>query len=202
MTDAVTALQRLREGNQRFVNDKTADTESHSLRREALVDDQRPFAIILSCSDSRVPAELIFDQGIGDLFIVRVAGNISAPSQLASIEFAAEQFGSPLVVVMGHSNCGAIKATLGEARLPAEQRTANLRVLIDRIVPVIEPLLDTELATQPDALLEAAVRENVNSTVAALKLSPVLDRLTRDNGLIIIGAEYSLESGAVEFFDS
>jgi carbonic anhydrase len=130
------ALERLREGNRRFVSDLAkADGLSSRSRRAELVTGQRPFAIILGCSDSRVPAEIVFDQGLGDLFVIRVAGNIVAPSQIGSVEFAAERFGTRLVVVLGHSQCGAVLATLEELQRPRESQSRNLRSIVDRIRP-------------------------------------------------------------------
>lgn len=128
MIPAETALERLQTGNQRFVADvRNQDSLSTPARRRVLAAGQEPFAIILGCSDSRVPAELVFDQGLGDLFVIRVAGNIVAPSQVGSVEFAAERFGTRLVVVLGHSRCGAVLATLEELRRPTENRSRNLR---------------------------------------------------------------------------
>jgi len=160
------ALKRLHEGNRRFVSDASFfNTLSHQNRRHTLTVNQEPFAIILGCSDSRVPAEIIFDQGLGDLFVIRVAGNIVAPSQIGSIEFAVEQFGTQLVVVMGHSKCGAILATLEELKRPSDDQSHNLRSIVNRIRPSVEPLLATNLGRHPDILLQQAVRANINSSV-------------------------------------
>jgi carbonic anhydrase len=171
-------------------------------RRSEVVDGQEPFAIILGCSDSRVPAEMVFDQGVGDLFVIRVAGNIVAPSQVGSVEFAAEKFGTRLVVVLGHSLCGAVTATVEEMRLPAERRSPNLLSIVDRIRPSVEGLLDTEEALDSDTLVELAVRANIRASANHLRHgSEILEGLTRTDGLVVVGAEYSLESGKVEFFD-
>ena len=197
------ALERLREGNHRFVSDlaKTDGLSSRS-RRAELVTGQRPFAIILGCSDSRVPAEIVFDQGLGDLFDIRVAGNIVAPSQIGSVEFAAERFGTRLVVVLGHSQCGAVLATLEELQRPRESQSRNLRSIVDRIRPSVEGLLVTELRSDLDALVSAAVRANVRASANQLRhSSEVLERLIEDDGLIVVGAEYSLETGLVDVFD-
>lgn len=204
MIDAAEALERLKEGNKRFVADETSSNElRNSSRRPELVARQEPFAIILGCSDSRVPAELVFDQGLGDLFVIRVAGNIVAPSQVASVEFCAEQFKTQLVVVMGHTNCGAISATLNELKIPAEDRSENLHAIVNRIRPSVETLLETDLANRPEELLTAAIRSNVRACVSHLQHgSRILEQLTISNGLQIVGAEYSLETGKVEFFDS
>jgi carbonic anhydrase len=163
---------------------------------------QEPFAIILGCSDSRVPVEIAFDQGLGDLFVIRVAGNIVAPSQVGSVEFAAEQFGTRLVVVLGHSQCGAISATLEQLQQPSESRSPNLRSIVDRVRPSVEPLLDTELRNDRERLVQRAVRANIDASVSQLRHgSEVLERLIRDAGVRVVGAEYALETGEVEFFD-
>jgi len=163
---------------------------------------QEPFAIILGCSDSRVPAEIVFDQGLGDLFVIRVAGNIVAPSQIGSVEFAAERFGTRLVVVLGHSLCGAVLATLEELRRPTGNHSRNLRSIVDRIRPSVEALLATELGHDPNALVRNAVRANVRVSANHLRHgSEVLEQLIQRDRLLVVGAEYSLETGDVEFFD-
>jgi carbonic anhydrase len=201
MTSAREALARLREGNRRFASDaRSHETSSHA-RRAELAKEQQPFAIILGCSDSRVPAEIVFDQGLGDLFVIRVAGNIVAPSQVGSVEFAATRFGVRLVVVLGHSRCGAILATLDELQRPPVRQSRNLRSIVDRIRPSVEGLLKTELARDVDALVRAAVRANVSVSVDHLRHgSEVLEQLVQDAGLRVVGAEYSLETGLVDFF--
>jgi carbonic anhydrase len=196
------ALRRLQEGNRRFATDtRNADTLT-SLTRRALVVGQQPFAIILGCSDSRVPAEIIFDQGLGDLFVIRVGGNIVAPSQIGSVEFAADRFGSRLVVVLGHSQCGVVLATLQELQAPDPTHSRNLRSIVDRVRPSVEGLLSTDLVKDPDALVREAVRANVRVSASQLRHgSDVLERLIEQDGLQVVGAEYSLESGVVHFFD-
>ncbi len=203
MIPASEALQRLKEGNRRFVDgEATGVIAAGASRRGELVSGQTPFAIILGCSDSRVPAEIIFDQGLGELFVIRVAGNIVAPSQVGSIEFAAEQFGTRLVVVLGHSNCGAVSATVQELTRPSEVRSHNLHSIVDRIRPSVETLLETPLKSDPAALVKHAVRANVRLSVSHLQHgSRILEELIDDNRLAVVGAEYSLASGAVEFFD-
>jgi carbonic anhydrase len=172
------------------------------LRRGDLVAGQTPFAIVLGCSDSRVPAELVFDQGVGDLFVIRVAGNIVAPSQIGSIEFAAERFGTRLVVVLGHSRCGAVQATLEELERPTEMRSPNLRAIVDRIRPAVETLLETDLRRDPAALIRYAVRANIRASVSHLRHgSQILEQLILHDDLLVVGAEYSLETGIVDFFD-
>ncbi len=203
MTSAHEALERLREGNKRFASDNRQGGEpgTQSRRRE-LVGGQAPFAIILGCSDSRVPAEIVFDQGLGDLFVIRVAGNVVAPSQVGSVEFAAGKFGTPLVVVLGHSRCGAVQATLEELRRPTESQSPNLRSIVERVRPSLEPLLATELRDDPHALGQAAVRANVRASVSHLRHgSALLERLVERRELLIVGAEYSLETGVVDVFD-
>jgi carbonic anhydrase len=197
------ALQRLQEGNRRFVAGAMVQgTHSSQTRRSELVDRQEPFAIVLGCSDSRVPAEIVFDQGLGDLFVIRVAGNVVAPSQVGSVEFAAARFGSPLVVVLGHSRCGAVLATLEELVRPSEARSRNLRSIVDRIRPCVEPLLATEIRHDHDALVHHAVRANVRASADHLRHgSEVLEQLIQKDQLLVVGAEYSLETGEVDFFD-
>ena len=196
------ALLRLQEGNRRFATDtRHADTLS-SLTRRALVVGQQPFAIILGCSDSRVPAEIIFDQGLGDLFVIRVGGNIVAPSQIGSVEFAADRFGTRLVVVLGHSQCGVVMATLQELQAPDGTHSRNLRSIVDRVRPSVEGLLKTNLVNDQEALVREAVRANVRVSANQLRHgSDVLERLIDQDGLEVVGAEYSLESGVVDFFD-
>ena len=193
------ALNRLRKGNKRFVSDSSIfnNAPSHKSRRHSLAEDQDPFAIILGCSDSRVPSEIVFDQGLGDLFVVRVAGNIVAPSQIGSIELAVERFGARLVVVMGHSRCGAIQATLDSLRDPSKNQSKNLRSIVDRIRPSLE-LLDID--QDPETILQQAVRANIHSSVSQLQQeSRVLEQLIKKDDLLILGAEYSLDTGIVNF---
>jgi carbonic anhydrase len=203
MTAALEALTRLREGNRRFASGvRSIDSMLSQSRRGDLVDGQAPFAVILGCSDSRVPVELVFDQGLGDLFVIRVAGNVVAPSQVGSVEFAAERFGTPLVVVLGHTRCGVIQATLDELQQPTEKQSRNLRSIVDRVRPSVEGLLATEIRHDRIALEGQAVRANVRVSANYLRHgSGVLEQLIRDGRLLVVGAEYSLETGVVEFFD-
>jgi len=203
MMNTRVALERLIEGNRRFVAG-IRDHENHTnqSRRTELASGQEPFAIILGCSDSRVPAEIVFDQGLGDLFVIRVAGNIVASSQVESVEFAAARFGSPLVVVLGHTQCGAVQATVEELRQPAENQSRSLRSIVDRIRPSVQTLLATELRHDPDVLMRHAVRANIRASVDHLRHgSATLESLIQSGGLLVIGAEYSLETGVVDFFD-
>jgi carbonic anhydrase len=203
MITAADALARLREGNRRFVADEATQHLSNGCERRAqLVVRQTPFAIVLGCSDSRVPAELVFDQGFGDLFVIRVAGNIVAPSQVGSVEFAAARFDTRLVVVLGHSQCGAIVATLEELQGRAPAQSRNLRSIVDRVRPSVETLLAGRGHTDEETLIREAVRANVRASVDHLRHgSELLERLVRTGGLTIVGAEYSLDTGIVTFFD-
>jgi carbonic anhydrase len=203
MIPALEALERLRAGNRHFVAEtRNPGAATSQARRRALVTTQEPFAIILGCSDSRVPAEIVFDQGLGDLFVIRVAGNIVAPSQVGSVEFAAEQFGTRLVVVLGHSQCSAVSTTLKELQRRTENQSRNLRSIVERVRPAVEVLLDTDLRNDPDALLHRAVRANIRMSADHLRHgSELLEQLIERDGLLVVGAEYSLETGIVEFFD-
>jgi carbonic anhydrase len=202
---ATEALKKLRDGNQRYGSDvRSLEAMTSHSRRSELAKTQDPCAIVLGCSDSRVPAEIVFDQGLGELFVIRVAGNIVAPSQIGSVEFAAQRFGTPLVVVMGHSACGAIDATI-EAMKGSQDRgpeSRNLMSIVDRIRPAIEPLMHTELAHDPRALKREAVRANVLASANHLRHgSPILEGLIAHGDLMVVGAEYNLETGNVDFFD-
>jgi len=203
MIPAREALERLREGNGRFVASiGSRDTLRSDARHIELSKDHKPFVIILGCSDARVPVELVFDQGLGDLFVIRVAGNIVAPSQIGSVEFAAERTGARLVVVLGHSRCGAILATLEEMARPSKEQSRGLRSIVERVRPAIEPILMSQITPTDDALIRRAVRANVTASVSHLRHgSEILERLIQTDGLVIVGAEYCLETGVVEFFD-
>ncbi len=200
MVSALDGLNRLRDGNRRFAANQPAHGEDAESRREELTRGQEPFAIILGCSDSRVPAEIIFDQGLGDLFVIRVAGNIVAPSQIGSVEFAATRFGTRLVVVLGHSQCGAIEETLNQLRSPAEENSRNIGAIVNFVRPSVEAVMDSSLDL--GELTARAVRENVRTSAEQMRHgSEIIERLERDEGLVIVGAEYSLETGLVDFFD-
>lgn len=203
MISAHEALERLREGNRRFVaENRSQEVLSSQNRRRQVAAAQEPFAIILGCSDSRVPAEIVFDQGLGDLFVIRVAGNIVAPSQIGSVEFAAERYGTPLVVVLGHSSCGAILATVEELRRRTEDQSRNLRSIVDRIRPSVEALMETDVRHDHDALVHQAVRANIRVSASHLRHgSELLEQRIQKGQLLVVGAEYSLETGEVEFFD-
>jgi carbonic anhydrase len=203
MISAHEALQRLRDGNRRFtsnIDDPQGFPES--VRPVLLSRPPEPFAIILGCSDARVPAEIVFDQGLGDLFVIRVAGNIVAPSQVGSVEFAAERYGTRLVVVVGHSECGAIDATIDALQRPNDKPSRNLQSIVDRVRPSVQGLLDTELRHDMPALARQAVRVNIRASADHLRHgSEVLEQLIRHNGLLVVGAHYSVDTGVVEFFD-
>lgn len=203
MVAALDALQRLQRGNRRFVYELQNQNQSVTqVRRQELVAGQRPFAIILGCSDSRVPAEIIFDQGLGDLFVIRVAGNVVAPSLVGSVEFAAAKFGTRLVVVLGHTLCGAVQATVEELERPSENRSPNLHAIVERIRPSVEPLLHTNLRHQPEQLMRQAIRANIQVSVDHLRHgSQILEELIAHDGLLVVGAEYALETGVVDFFE-
>jgi carbonic anhydrase len=203
MLSAKEALHQLYEGNRRFATDtRTRSVISDQAQRSVLADGQAPFAVILGCSDSRVPTSLVFDQGLGDLFVIRVAGNIVAPSLIGSVEFAAQKFGTRLVVVLGHSQCGAVIATLEELQNPSGNQSRNIHSIVDFIQPSVQGLLETDLRDNPPQLIRQAIRANIRASVSHLRHgSQVIERLIQYDGLRIIGAEYSLETGLVDFFD-
>ena len=203
MIPARQALEYLQEGNRRFVsNTISLDTRTSRSQRAELIKGQKPFAVILGCSDSRVPVELVFDQGFGDLFVIRVAGNVVAPSQIGSVEFAAERYSTRLVVVLGHTSCGAINATLDHLQSSKHDSSQNILSIVKRIRPSMETLLSTELAHDRDALIRAAVRAHVRVCADHLRHgSKILEDMIENEGLVIVGAEYSLDSGVVDFFD-
>ncbi|HUL04315.1 MAG TPA: carbonic anhydrase [Gemmatimonadales bacterium] len=196
------ALARLREGNQRFVARLREPAAASRPLELVPPESQQPFAIILGCSDSRVPAELVFEQGFGDLFVIRVAGNIVAPSQVGSVEFAAAKFGTRLAVVLGHTHCGAIAATVDQLLQPTPDVSPNMRYIVSCIRRSVEPLMSQPLARDRQALMAEAVRANIRLSADHLRHgSDVLEGLVRRDGLLIVGAEYHLETGVVDFFD-
>ena len=200
---AAQALERLKDGNQRFVTgDRSRDILAGLTRREQHLDGQRPIAVILGCSDSRVPVEIVFDQGLGDLFVIRIAGNIVASSQIGSVEFAAQNFGTRLVVVLGHTGCGAVQATVDSLTANVKPESEYVNMIVERIKPSAKTVLDNAGHENREALLDAAVRANVSAAANDLRHgSEILEKLARDDGLLIVGAEYSLETGEVDFFD-
>jgi carbonic anhydrase len=200
---ATEALAQLHDGNRRFVSEvRNHQVLTSERRRLEVAAGQEPFAVILGCSDSRVPAEIIFDQGLGDLFVIRVAGNIVAPSQVGSVEFAVERYNTRLVVVLGHSTCGAILATIEELGRPSTDRLSNLHSIVGRIAPSVKGLLETDLKNDRDALVHHAVRANIRASAAHLRHgSQIIEQMIQTHGLLVVGAEYSLDTGVVDFFD-
>lgn len=195
------ALARLMAGNRRFLTGANAH-ENRTFRPELATEGQRPFAIVLGCSDSRTPVEILFDEGFGALFVVRIAGNVVAPSVVGSIEFAAAQFGTRLVVVLGHTRCGAIAATLREIETGAGADSKNLRSIIGRIAPHIEALVRAAEPMPDDRLLRESMRANVRASADHLRHgSGMLEELVLSGKVVVVGAEYELETGQVHFFD-
>ena len=202
MITAQDALQRLKEGNSRFVKGAlNPDMLRYETRRKQLREHQEPFAIIVGCSDSRVPVEIVFDQGLGDLFVIRVAGNIVSHTQLGSIEFAAGYLGARLVVVLGHTNCGAMDAALEAVRRGTLPASENLRLMVDKIRPSAERALARGGNSSRAELVDLVGRENVRNTVDAIRNTPgIIRQFAEEGDLMVVGADYSLETGAVEFF--
>lgn len=202
MITALEALERLKDGNRRFIDGQGGrDLNFEHVRRLQLVEEQHPFAIVLGCSDSRVPLELIFDQGLGDLFVIRVAGNIVAPSQVGSIEFAAARFGTPLVVILGHTGCGAVETAVDEVLTPSEELSPNLETVVGHVRPTIRKLMENAPGISREGLLDQAVRANVRSmTERLIGESKLLRNRVNDGALVVVGAEYSLQTGIVEYF--
>lgn len=196
------ALARLREGNQRFVNNvRSVEALVSQHQRASLVGGQKPFAVVLSCSDSRVPSELVFDCGLGDLFVVRVAGNVVAPSIVGSVEFAAATFGTELVLVMGHTRCGAVNATVDALTKGTQALSANVRDIIERISPAVTDAIKGE--SSREEMLKRATIANVRAAVNHLRHgSRVLEERIQQGKLAVVGAQYALETGEVDFFDS
>jgi carbonic anhydrase len=187
------ALHLLKEGNERFVNGKSTRPRQDFKRIREIATGQSPFATIIGCSDSRVPAEIVFDQGLGDLFIVRTAGQVSSSASWGSIEFAEEILGTKLIVVLGHTQCGAVAAAVNLSEVPGHVVT---------LVNAIRPAVEKAKEKNPSNLLEAAIKENILMQVAQLKsLEPVLSKKAREGSIKIIGALYDLSSGRIEFFE-
>lgn len=204
MIPAPESLDRLREGNRRFVLGLQSPEAIPSARQRAqFVDAQQPFAVVLGCSDSRVPVEIVFDQGLGDLFVIRNAGNIVAPSVVGSVEFAVDRFETRLVVVMGHSRCGAVGATIESLQSRTSPPSPNVHSIVERIRPAVLELMSTPLSADPEALYHSAVRANVRASANQLRHgSAILEKMISEGTVMIVGAEYSLETGVVDFFDS
>jgi carbonic anhydrase len=175
-------------GNKRYTSGAAAHPHQDAARRQEVLSGQQPFAVILSCSDSRVPPEVFFDQGIGDVFIIRVAGNIVDNVALGSIEYAAEHLGSPLIMVLGHDKCGAITATIQGGEAPG-----HIGSLVKAIAPAVE-----KARTQPGDLLDNAIWQNVQDVAAVIQTDELLAHLIHQGKLKVVGARYHLDSGAVE----
>lgn len=202
MIAAREALQRLQEGNRRFAANESAHETGNEAQRRQLLAGQEPIAVILGCSDSRVPAEIVFDQGIGDLFVIRVAGNVVAPSLVGSVEFACSKFGTRLVVILGHTQCGAVQATYEALQHPDQSVSENIGAIAEFIRPSVESVLDNSRGEDAESIVGRAVRANVRASADKLRhASDIIESLERDDGLLIVGAEYSLETGRVDFFD-
>ncbi len=197
------ALEQLKQGNLRYID--SLKQGSFSVSSPKLVAEQNPVAIILGCSDARVPVEMVFDQGLGNLFVIRVAGNVVAPSQIGSIEFAVEKFATRLVVVLGHSHCGAVTACVEALVNPAQNYSPNLQSIVDRISPSVHNLHELATANGHDInvneLIGRSIRANVDMSVSQLKHgSRILEDMVRTGELLIVGAEYNLQTGKVDFF--
>jgi carbonic anhydrase len=185
---AASVLADLKAGNERYVSGHPLHPHQTVARRQELASGQEPRAIILACADSRVGPEIVFDQGLGDIFVVRVAGNIADPDDIASIEYAAEHLHAPLLVVVGHEKCGAVAAAAAGGEAPG-----HLGVLVKAILPAVE-----KARGEPGDLVENAVRINVENVVAQLRSSePILAHLVKEGKLQVTGAVYSLDTGKV-----
>lgn len=204
MMNADKALQKLIEGNKRYIEGTADGAElTISTRRQDVADGQNPFAAILGCSDSRVPAELIFNRGLGDLFVIRVAGNIVAPSQIGSVEFACQHFGTQLVVVLGHSHCGAINATVDSLMGDQGELSPNVASIVDRLTPAVHPIVKRKQFKDKDDLIHQAMRANIEQSVNGLQMrSRILRNMIDRKEIKIVGAEYSLETGIVDFYQN
>lgn len=197
------ALAKLKEGNKRF---REASAAGEALVRripyKKMGESQKPWAVILGCSDSRVPAEIVFDQGLGDLFVIRVAGNIVAPSQIGSVEFACQQFGSNVVVVLGHTQCGAVTATVDSLLSDPDNISPNIASIVERVKPAVAPILSQNSGMERNELIRRAGRANVELSVRDLRRrSDIIDGLIKAKKLLVVGAEYTLDTGCVEFYD-
>lgn len=196
------ALQKLQEGNRKFVAATSAEVElTTPMVKMDVSQGQQPFAVILGCSDSRVPAELVFHCGLGELFVIRVAGNVVAPSQIGSVEFACQNFGTELVIVLGHSHCGVINATVQALLEEGDDISPNVASIVDRVTPAVLPVVTQNSAADHADLVHQAMRANVAHSVDRLQMrSQILRQLVKKGKLQIIGADYSIESGEVEFY--
>lgn len=191
------AVQKLLDGNARFVSGNVEHPNQSAERRAEVVSGQHPFAIVVGCSDSRVPPEIIFDQGIGDIFVVRTAGQVMDDAALGSIEYGAEHLGIPLVVVLGHDSCGAVKATVEGGEAPG-----HIASLVEAIQPAVDEAAKGMSETNEEELLNASIDINVKNIVEQLETSePILSELVEEGELTIVGARYHLDSGEVEILE-
>ncbi len=202
MISAQEALDRLKEGNRRFVAGQS--TESNQTHKS--IENQTPMAVVLGCSDSRVPPEIVFDQGVGDLFVIRVAGNIVTPLELGGVEFAATSFGTRLVVVVGHSCCGAVQATVKTLAAGKTAQTAGLSKGLETIVEQISASVDlqddADVESDLGVIVDCAIEANVRNSVNRIRTqSSVLQDLIKEEGLMVVGAVYDLATGVVEFIE-
>jgi carbonic anhydrase len=198
MIDANEALQRLQEGNERYLAGEGGGASMQDFA--PLAADQSPAVILLGCSDSRVVPEVLFDQGLGELFVVRVAGNMASPEVMASIEFAVLRFGSPLLVVLGHTDCGAVSAAMAELSEPTADIPRNIKSLVDRMTPAIKSVRPSQ--DDDGGWMEKAVRANVSASLRhLLQTSGPIKEAVGAQTLTVVGAEYNLSTGAVEFLD-
>jgi carbonic anhydrase len=191
------ALQRLKVGNDRFVRGEAKFPTVQESVLASLKQGQQPFATILSCSDSRVPPELVFDAGLGELFVIRVAGNVLGPSVAGTLEYAAAHLHTPLFVVMGHENCGAVSAAI-DTRVRGAILEKRISVLLENILPALD---DIDLGTPPEKRLHDAVEANVRRTMRVLRESPEGAASMGKGAVQLVGAVYDLDTGRVEFLD-
>ena len=189
------ALALLKEGNQRFVSGQTLRQNVSEEKRNSLVTKgQKPFAVVVSCSDSRLPPELIFDQGLGDLFVVRVAGNVIGPLAMGSVEYGVEHLHAPLLVILGHNHCGAVKASVDGGEVPG-----SIGAIVEKIKPSVDKVRSSGAAG--DLIYEQVEDANVKAMVEEVQTSPIVKELLHEGHLSIIGAKYCQETGKVTFFE-
>ena len=192
---SVDAKKLLEAGNARFVENKALDDDiSKSKLKDLAINGQKPFAVIVSCSDSRVPPQNIFDQGLGDLFEIRNAGNVIDDITLGSIEYGVEHANAPLIVVLGHENCGAIKAAVDGGK-----SSNNISAILDKIKPSFDKVKGS--TTNKNEIYEKCADENIKNTISAIKSSPEIKKLEKEKKVTVIGAKYHIETGKVTFDD-
>jgi len=188
---ADSSIKKLVDGNKRYVENKPTHQNQTAKRREEVANGQKPFAVVITCSDSRVPPEILFDQGIGDLFVIRTAGNIVDDIGLGSIEYAVEHLKVPLVVVLGHERCGAVDATVKGGEAPG-----HIKALVSNIVRAVD-----KARTKKGDLLENSIKQNIDNVVEQIsKSKPILEEFVHEKKIKVVGARYDLDDGAVKFF--